>query len=415
MTAFDPIQSLADLRHEFGEHGGVNMSIETSTTFTVLDAKIMPAIFQGQYGPDSGGCYLYGRHFNPTVYVLGRQIAALEGAESGYCTASGMSAISSTIMQLCNSGDHIVSSNTVYGGTFALFHEYLPAKCGIDSTMVDITDLEAVERAFTPRTKVLYLETMSNPTLRVADIPRLAQIAHARGAQLVVDNTFCPLMVSPIQLGADVVVHSLTKFINGASDAIAGAICGSQELIMSLMDLHQGSLMLLGPTMDPQVAYNISMRLPHLGMRMTEHSRRALLFAERLQDRGLTVTYPGLVEHPDHALLASLSNPEFGHGGIFCVDLGSADVANQFMELLQNKDRFGFMAVSLGYFETLMTAPASSTSSELDDSDLQAAGIPPGLVRVSIGYTGTVEQRWAQLEDVLHELSIRSPRVGEPA
>ncbi|MFT7486103.1 MAG: methionine-gamma-lyase [Candidatus Paceibacteria bacterium] len=274
--------------------------------------------------------------------------------------------------------------------------------------MVDITDLDAVERAFTERTKVLYLETLSNPTLRVADIPKLAKIAHAHGAQLVVDNTFCPLMVSPIQLGADVVVHSLTKFINGASDAIAGAICGRQELIMSLMDLHQGSLMLLGPTMDPQVAYHISMRLPHLGMRMLEHSRRALLFAQRLQAHGLTVTYPGLPDHPDHELLKSLSNSEFGYGGIFCVDLGTADLANQFMDVLQNKDRFGFMAVSLGYFETLMTAPASSTSSELEESDLQAAGIPPGLVRVSIGYTGTVEQRWAQLEDVLHELDVVS-------
>ncbi|MFT7486104.1 MAG: methionine-gamma-lyase [Candidatus Paceibacteria bacterium] len=131
MTAFNPIQSLANMRHEFGEHGGVNMSIETSTTFTVLDAKMMPAVFQGQYGPDSGGCYLYGRHFNPTIYVLGRQIAALEGAEAGYCTASGMSAISSTVLQLCETGDHVVSSNTVYGGTFALFREYLPTRCGV--------------------------------------------------------------------------------------------------------------------------------------------------------------------------------------------------------------------------------------------------------------------------------------------
>ncbi len=386
----------------------MNLSIETSTTFTMLDAAALPAVFEGELGPDKGGCYLYGRHFNPTVNVLAKQIAAMEGAEAAYCTSSGMSAISAALLQLCDAGDHIVSSDTIYGGTFALLHDFLPVKTGITASFVDTCDLEAVRSAIGPRTRVIYVETTSNPTLRVADLPALAELAHAHGLQLVVDNTFCPLVVSPLQHGADVVVHSLTKFINGASDAIAGAICGRQELIMSLMDLHQGSLMLLGPTMDPQVAYSISMRLPHLGMRMTEHSRRAKLFAERLQERGLTVTYPGLPEHPDHELLTSLSNEEFGYGGIFCVDLGTADLANRFMELLQNEDRFGFMAVSLGYFETLMTAPASSTSSELDDSDLQAAGIPPGLVRVSIGYTGTVEQRWAQLEDVLQQLEVVS-------
>ncbi|MGH8443393.1 MAG: PLP-dependent transferase, partial [Nevskiaceae bacterium] len=126
MTAFDPIEALAKARHEFGEHGGVNMSVEASTTFTVMEAGTMPAIFQGQRGPDTGGCYLYGRHFNPTVYVLGRQIAALENAEAGYCTASGMGAISAVVTQLCNHGEHAVVSDTIYGGTWALFRDYLP-------------------------------------------------------------------------------------------------------------------------------------------------------------------------------------------------------------------------------------------------------------------------------------------------
>lgn len=406
MHPHDPQEALADLRHEFGEHGGVNMSIETSTTFTVLDAETMPEIFQGQHGPDAGGCYLYGRHFNPTVYVLGRQVAALEGAEAGYCTASGMSAISSVLMQLCDTGDHIVASHTLYGGTFALLKEYLPKKAGLAVDFVDATDLDAIARAITPRTKVVFVETMSNPTLRVVDLSRLAEIVHAHGAKLVVDNTFCPLVVSPLQHGADIVVHSLTKFINGASDAIAGAICGSSAFIMSLMDLHQGSLMLLGPTMDPRVAYDISMRLPHLGLRMTEHSRRAQYFAERLDELGLEVTYPGLAQHPDHGLLTRLGNPGYGYGGIFCVDLGTAERANEFMELLQNEDRFGFMAVSLGYFETLLSCPAASTSSELSPDELASACIPPGLVRVSIGYTGSLEQRWRQLEDVLQQLGL---------
>ena len=214
---FDPIRSLADMRHEFGEHGGVNMSIETSTAFTVMDPETLPEIFLGQRGPDRGGCFLYGRHFNPTVYVLGRQIAALEGAEAGYCAASGMAAISATIHQLCSAGDHIVSSATVYGGTFALFHDYMLAKSGIEVTFVDPSDLDAVADAITEYTRVLYIETLANPTLRVANIPALAQLAKERGIKLVVDNTFSPLIVSPIQLGADVVVHSLTKFMNGAS------------------------------------------------------------------------------------------------------------------------------------------------------------------------------------------------------
>ena len=406
MSKFDPIASFANLRHEFGEHGGVNMSVEASTTFTVIDPTTMPEIFQGHLGPEVGGCYLYGRHFNPTVYVLGRQIAAYEGAEAGYCTASGLSAIAATLMQLCDTGDHVVASRTVYGGTFAMLHDYLPVKTGIATTFVDVSDLAAVERAFAPRTRVLFCETVSNPTLRVADIPGLAAIAHRHDACLVVDNTFAPLIIAPLQHGADVVVHSLTKFMNGASDHIAGAVCGTTEFIMKLMDLHTGSLMLLGPTMDPQVAFDISLRLPHLGLRMAEHSRRAGILAERLAELGLPVIYPGLPAHPDHALLLRLANPDFGHGGVLTLDLGTRERAFEFMNRLQNEHRFGLMAVSLGFSETLMSCSAASTSSEMPDDELEKAGIRPGLVRLSIGYTGTLEQRWLQLRAVLQDMDL---------
>jgi len=412
MSRFDPIRSFADLRHEFGEHGGVNMSVEASTTFTVLDPTTMPEIFQGHLGPEVGGCYLYGRHFNPTVYALGRQIAALEGAEAGYCTASGLSAIAATIMQLCNTGDHIVAGRTIYGGTFALLNDYLPAKAGVTTTFVDVADPAAVERAFTPRTRLVYCESLSNPTLRVADLPRLAEIAHRHDARLVVDNTFTPLILAPLQHGADVVVHSLTKFMNGASDHIAGAVCGTTEFIMKLMDLHTGSLMLLGPTMDPQVAFEISLRLPHLGLRMAEHSRRAQAFALRLAELQLPVTYPGLVTHPDHALLSNLANPDFGHGGILTLDLGTRARAFEFMGLLQNERRFGLMAVSLGYSETLMSCSAASTSSEMPEDELEKAGIRPGLVRLSIGYTGTLGQRWSQLRAALEPMGLVAPSVA---
>lgn len=406
MAHFDPIESFANLRHEFGEHGGVNMSVEKSTTFTVIDPATMPEIFQGRMGPESDGCYLYGRHFNPTVYVLGRQIAAYEGASAGYCTASGMAAIASTIMQICGTGDHVVSCRTIYGGTFALLSEYLPQKAGVHTSFVDLSNLEEMERAFTPQTKVLYCETVMNPTLQVADLPRLSEIAHRHGAMFVVDNTFTPLIISPLQHGADVVVHSLTKFVNGASDHIAGAVVGTTEFITQLMDLHTGSLMLLGPTMDPQVAFDISLRLPHLPLRIAEHSRRAQAFAERLSKLKLKVGYPGLLSHPDHGLLAQLANPDFGYGGIFTLDLGTRERAFEFMQLLQNEHRFGLMAVSLGFNETLMSCSASSTSSEMPDDELEKAGIAPGLVRISIGYTGTLEQRWSQMHSVLKEMGL---------
>ena len=412
MPLFDPTEALASMRHEFGEHGGVNMSIEASTTFTVMDAETMPQIFHGQRGPDSGGCYLYGRHFNPTVYVLGREIAALEGTASAYCTASGMAAITGVLTQLCDTGDHVVSSGTIYGGTYAFLAEYFPKKAGVTTTFVNTSDLAAVEAAITPKTKLIYAESLSNPTLRVANVPALAEVAHRHHLPLVIDNTFTPILLSPAALGADIVVHSLTKFISGASDIVGGVVCGSTEFVMSLMDVHGGSLMLLGPTMDPKVAAELSLRVPHLPMRMQAHGERALFFAHELRNRGFDVVYPGLENHPDHALATELFRPEYGFGGIFTIDLGSSARAFRFMELLQNQDRFGYMAVSLGYFDTLMSCSASSTSSEMSDEALRRAGISPGLVRMSIGYTGSVEQRWKQMEDALRVLGPGSGVQG---
>ena len=406
MSGRNPIEALARLRHEFGEHGGVNMSIEASSTFTVMEPGTMPAMFQGLKGHDAG-CYLYGRHFNPTVYHLGLQLAAIEGTEAAYCTASGMGAIAATLLALCEADDHIVASNAVYGGTYALMHDFLPVKSGITTTFVDITDLEAVRNAVTDRTRLIYTESISNPTLRVADIPKLAEIAHAADVPLVVDNTFSPLILSPVDLGADVVVHSITKFISGMSDVIAGAVCGTNAFIESLMDLHAGPLMLLGPTMDPRVAANISLRIPHLPLRMAAHGERALAMAQRLEESGAKVCYPGLAQHPDHALLDELRCPDYGFGGVMTIDMGTEAAANALMSTLQNAQGFGFMAVSLGYFDTLMSCSSSSTSSEMSDEDKMSAGISPGLVRMSVGYTGTLEQRWQQLNDALKEVGRR--------
>jgi methionine-gamma-lyase len=408
MTEHNPLEALAHLRHEFGEHGGVNMSIEASSTFTVMEPGTMPEMFQGLKGHDAG-CYLYGRHFNPTVYNLGRQLAALEGTEAAYCTSSGMGAIAASIYALCNAGDHIVASNALYGGTYALMNDFLPAKAGITTTFVDITDLEAVEDAVRGRTRLIYTESVANPTLRVADIAALTEIAHGADAKLVVDNTFSPLILNPATLGADVVVHSMTKFISGMSDVIAGAVCGSNEFIESLMDLHQGPLMLLGPTMDPKVASKISLRIPHLPIRMAAHGERAQLLAERLHERGAKVCYPGLPQHLDHELFDELRCPDYGYGGVLTIDMGDEETANRLMSLLQNRYRFGFMAVSLGYFDTLMSCSGSSTSSEMSDEGKSDAGISPGLVRMSVGYTGTHSQRWQQLSAALDDVATQAP------
>jgi methionine-gamma-lyase len=405
MKAFNPEQALSETRREFGEHGGVTPSISRSATFTVMDPETMPEIFGGVRGPEEGGCFLYSRHFNPTVDILARYLSAMEGTEYAVCTASGMSAISCTLLQLCQHGDHIVSSDTIYGGTHALLAELLP-QFGITTTFVDPTDPAAFERAITKQTRVLYTETMGNPTLKIADIPTLAKLAKAKGVSLVVDNTFTPMIVSPARLGADVVVYSMTKYINGASDLVAGAICTTKAMIHRLMDLHTGRVMLLGPTMDPRMAYDIVQRLPHLAIRMREHSRRALAICSRLEELGVPVAYPGLPSFAQHRLATALINKDYGYGGMFTIDGGTRERADDLLDELQNKEDFGYIAVSLGYFDTLMSCSGSSTSSEISEEEQRKMGLSPGLVRLSIGYTGTLEKRLEQIERAVRTVGM---------
>ena len=405
MQTFNPEQMMARERREFGEHGGVAPSISRSSTFTVMEPGTMPEIFQGVRGPDRGGCFLYSRHFNPTVDVLSRYLAAMEGAEYAICTASGMSAISSTILQLCHSGDHVIASDTIYGGSHALFSELLP-QMSIQTTFVDITDEAAVAGAFKENTRVVYTEAFGNPTLRVADIPSLAALAHRKGASLVVDNTFSPMIVSPAMLGADVVVYSMTKFINGASDLIAGAICASRDFILQLMDLHTGRVLLLGPTMDPRVAFDIIQRLPHLPIRMREHGRRAMAMAELLESMGAAITYPGLASFAQHQLASRLINAGYGFGGMLTLDCKDGEKANTLMDMLQNEENFGYMAVSLGYFDTLMSCSSATTSSEIPEAEQVRMGLSPGLLRISMGITGSLDDRLSQMKRAVKKAGL---------
>jgi len=404
----DPVQLLANASQQLGQHGGVNPSIEASSTFAIMEPQMLNKLFTGELGHEHG-LYIYSRHFNPTVLSLGRMMAAMEDTEAAYCTASGISAITAVMLQLCSSGDHIVASNRLYGGTQALLAHFLPRTCNIQTTFVDVDDTEAVTAAVRPNSKILYFESISNPRLAVANIPTLSNLAHSKGLTAVVDNTFAPLLLSPARLGADVVVHSLSKYISGAGDIIAGAVCGPADLISAMMDIHHGALMLLGPTMDPHVAFQIGLRIPHLAIRMKEFGARALVFAKRLKKLGLKPIYPGLEDHPQFALLTKLLNEGYGYGGMMCLDLDTKERAQEFMRYLQNVTHFGWIAVSLGYHDTLMSCSGSSTSSGLSEKEKTVAGISPGLVRMSIGFTGATEQRWAQLLEALVALKLVNP------
>jgi methionine-gamma-lyase len=397
MQTYNPEQALWECVREFGEHDGVVPSISRSSTFSVREPQTMPEIFEGIRGPDKGGCFLYSRHFNPTVQVLSRYLAAMEGTESAACTASGMGAIACALSQLCEAGDHIVSSDTIYGGTHALLGELFP-KMGITTTFVDPCEPANFEAAIEANTRVLYTETLGNPTLKVADIRSLSKLAKGRGLTLVVDNTFTPMVVSPARLGAHVVIHSLTKFINGASDLIAGAICASETFIYKLMDLHTGRVMLLGPTMDARVAFDIIQRLPHLAIRIREHSARAMAIAAALEAIGTPVAYPGLQSHPQHELMTFMINESYGYGGMLTLDCKTRVKAEELLSVLQNKEHFGLIAVSLGYYDTLMSCSGSSTSSEIPPEDQCKMGLSPGLVRLAVGYTGGLSERIAQIE-----------------
>ncbi len=405
MTAFNPEQAILNARRELGAHGGVTPSLSRSSTYAVTDPRAMSEIFNGLRGPEKDGSFLYSRHANPTVALLARYLAAMEGTEAAECTASGMAAIACTLLQVCRQGDHVVASDTTYGGTHALLAELLP-QMGITATFVNPTDTNAFKAALTTATKAIYVETFGNPTLKLADLPALSELAHKNGLRLIVDNTFTPMVVSPAQLGADIVVYSMTKFIGGASDLLAGAICADHTFIEQLKDLHTGRTMLLGPTMDARVAFDLIQRLPHLALRMREHGRRAMAVARCLERLGARVRYPGLPSYPQHERALELLNDGYGFGGIVTVDCGTQARAEALLDALQNQEHFGLIAVSLGYAETLMSCSSSSTSSEIPPEQQAEMALSPGLVRLSVGYTGDLEARLGQLERAVRGAGI---------
>ncbi len=392
MKNFTPEQSIRDVQH-FGEEGGVVPVIDVAATSTFLNPADMERTFSGELQ----GCYLYSRHSNPTVNFFGKKIAAMEGTEAALGVASGMAAISCAVEQIfrneTKSGrGHIIASQTVYGGTYALFHNILPSR-GIEVTFVDIRDLAAIEAAITPETKIIYSETLSNPLLAVCDIKALSALCKKHKLKLVIDNTFAPMIVRPYELGADVVIHSCTKYISGASDMIAGAICGDQPFISSLIDVNHGSVMLNGPVMDPRIAHELYLRLDHLSIRMKAHSDMALFLAQKMEEKNLKVIYPGLKSHPQHELYHMMGANRLGHGGVLTLVCPDAERARILATKLQD-EKFGLYAVSLGFSRTLMSCSAKSTSSEIPEEERKKMGLEEGLLRFSIGYTGDPQVMW---------------------
>ena len=403
---FNSADHIQDLQY-FGEFGGVNPSISDSSTYTFLSAKTMFDTFEG----NADGCYLYSRHSSPSNLYLGAALAAMEGTETANVAASGMGAITAVLLQLCRAGDHVISSRTIYGGTYAFLKNFTP-RLQIETTFVDITRLDIVEAAITEDTKVLYCESVSNPLLEVADMRGLSHLAKKYNLQLVVDNTFSPLSIAPAQSGADIVIHSLTKFINGSSDTVGGVVCGTQKFIDQLRNVNDGASMLLGSTMDSLRASSVLKNLRTLHIRMKQHSRNALYLAKKFESDGLKTVYPGLKSHPSHVLFKSMMHPEYGFGGMLTIDVGNLENANQLMELMQHRN-LGYLAVSLGFYKTLFSAPRSSTSSEIPEKEQIEMGLSDGLIRFSIGLDNNIERTYEMMKTCMLEVGILSQAKTE--
>ena len=399
MHHFDPSTEIQDYL-VFGEYGDVNPSITDSSTYTFLNPKTMEELFENE----KEGCFLYSRHWNPTNKYLADALARLEDTEASIVTASGMGAISAVVFQICSSGDEIISSRTIYGGTYALFKNFLP-KFGIKVNFVNITDLNSVKGSISEKTKIIYTESISNPLLEIADIPKLAELSNANNIKLVVDNTFSPIFITPKHLGADIIIHSLTKFINGTSDCVAGCVCSTKEFISQLTDINSGASMLLGPVLDSYRAASILKNLHSLHIRMKKHSENAQYLAEKLYELGVKVYYPGLKSHKGHQLLNEMMNDGFGYGGMIAIDAETTDKANEFMMLMQ-QEKVGYLAVSLGYFKTLFSSPGHSTSSEIPEEERKEMGLSDGLVRFSMGLDNNIEKTFERIKKCLYAVGL---------
>ena len=355
--------------HE-GEHAE---PIFLTSSYVFESAAAAAARFSG----DSPG-NIYSRFTNPTVRTFEERLAAMEGGERCVATASGMSAIYAACAGILQQGDHIVSSRSIFGSTVILFNNFL-AKFGVEITYVDQTDLDAWQAAIKDNTRLLFLETPSNPLTDIADISALAGIAHERDCLLVVDNCFCtPALQKPLALGADIVIHSATKYLDGQGRCVGGAVVGSEKVVGEQV---YGFLRTAGPSMSPFNAWVFLKGLETLSLRMQRHCQNAQAVADWLEKQaGINrVWYPGLDSHPQHELASEQMS---GYGGIVAFEVeGGKEAAWKPIDATQMLS----ITANLGDTRTTITHPATTTHGRLTDEERQQAGITDGLIRVAVG------------------------------
>ena len=329
-----------------------------------------------RFGGDEPG-NIYSRFTNPTVQAFEARLAAMEGGEKAVATSSGMSAILSTCMALLNAGDHVICSRGVFGTTNVLFQKYL-ARFGVDTSFVKLTDQAEWEAAVRPETRMIFIETPSNPLCEVADMEKLAELAHSHNALFVVDNCFCtPVLQRPLEQGADIIIHSATKYLDGQGRCVGGAVVGSTKL----MEEVYGFLRSAGPTMSPFNAWVFLKGLETLPIRMRAHCDNALELAAWLQtqDTVEAVYYAGLTSHPQHALA---KKQQSGFGGVLSFRVkGGREQAWAFIDAT----RMISITANLGDVKTTITHPATTTHGRLSDEDKEQAGITENLIRISVG------------------------------
>jgi methionine-gamma-lyase len=370
-----------------GVNGPIATEIIRSSTFTFSSTEEMKLWAEGK-----NKAYIYTRYGNPTLTVAQKKIAALEGAEAAIVTSSGMAAISSALLAALKAGDEVISTAQLYGGSYRLMRDVFP-NMGIVVRQVGM-DLAGIEALVTPRTKVLYVETPTNPTVRLVDIHKAIAFAKKHKLISIIDNTFAtPVLQNPIALGYDMVVHSATKALAGHSDIIAGAAVGNAEW----MERVRQMIIYLGGSMDPGAAYLLIRGMKTLGVRVQRQGENAMAVAKFLEKhpKVARVHYPGLKSHPDHALAKKQMR---GFGGMLAFDLkGGLPAARRFCDRV----RLFLLAASLGGAESLVILPIYSSHYNMAEEELRRAGVSPGTVRVSLG----LEDKEDLIEDLKQALA----------
>jgi cystathionine gamma-lyase len=346
------------------------------STGAIMTPVYLTSTYVQEY-PDKHKGYDYARTVHPTREALQKNLASLEGAAFGLCFGSGMAA-TSTIIEALSSGDHVICGNDLYGGTYRVFTKVF-ARFGVTFTFVDTSDLNAVEKAFTPLTKLVWIETPSNPLLKITDIRAVAKLAHAHKAKVIVDNTFAsPALQNPLRLGADVVVHSTTKYIGGHSDVIGGAILTSDEALHKEYKFLQNAV---GAVPGPLDCFLLLRSTKTLALRVARHCESAMIVAKHLLSHPevAKVHYPGLPTHPGHEIAKSQMS---GFGGMISVELkGDMERAKR---MISSCEIFS-LAESLGGVESLISHPVSMTHGSIPREERLKAGLTDGLIRLSVG------------------------------